>query len=96
MPSKEIKLGDFTLVDGTLRFVHNNGLLEVTVARDQGAYTARIKSHLISACEDPICKHVSNDSPTMKNVDPQKAIEQVLLKHFELFHPPKGLLRLVE
>jgi len=95
MPAKK-DIGSFTLIDGTLRFVHNNGLIEVTIAREHGAYLATIKSHLISAREDPICPHVMNDSPKIKDEDPQKAIESALLKHFELFHPPRGMLRLVE
>lgn len=94
MPTKKIE--DFTLIDGTLRFVHNNDLLEVTIAKEQGGYVASIKNHLISRNEDPICHHVMNDSPKAKDEDPQVAIEQVLLKHYELFHAPAGLLRLVE
>lgn len=94
MPTKHI--GDFTLIDGTVRFVHNNGLIEVTIAREQGAYRVRIKSHLISMHEDPICQHVGNDSPAMKDEDPQKAIELTLLEHFKLFHAPAGFLHLVK
>lgn len=89
-------IGDFTLIDGTLRFVHNNGLIEVTVRREQGKYVAQIKSHLISMHEDPICQHVMNDSPSIKDADPQVAIEEALLKHFELFHAPVGILRIVK
>ena len=95
MPAKK-DIGNITLIDGTLRFVHNNDLIEVTVAKEHGAYVAEIKGHLISMHEEPICQHVMNDSPKMKDADPQRAIELTLLKHFELFHPPRGVLRLIK
>lgn len=93
---KKKDIGNFTLIDGVLRFAHDNGLIEVTITKEQGAYVAGIKSHLIPMREDPNCQHVMNDTPKMKDEDPQRAIELTLLKHFELFHPPKGVLRIIK
>lgn len=97
MSVKNKKLTDFTLIDGTVRFVdETGGLVEVNVMKCQGGYGAQIKSHLIPWCENTICKHVMNDSPTIVTRDPQQAINDVLVGHFALHHSPTGKLHIVK
>ena len=95
MPDK--KTIDFTLIDGTLRFVDNEGgLIEVSAFKGLNRYSAQIKSHLIPMRDNPNCQHVMNDSLIGTNKDPQIAINNALLGHFALHHSVIGKLRLVK
>lgn len=90
------KIIDFTLIDGTLRFVDKEGgLVEIFVIKGPNGYSAQIKSHIRPNCENPNCQHVMNDSPIVTNWDPQNAVNNTILEHFARHHSPIGKLRVV-